>query len=106
MGVANVEQHPNTEATNRIDSRLFFNEEVGAGKKQKYRRELPLEGYSGAENATLILRLMTLDQSEKSEYSLRRVRQPSEHWKVLLEKLELNGAVTQLSNIFKGDSSN
>lgn len=106
VGVANVEQHPATEATTRIDSRLFFSHELAAGKKQRYRRELPLEGYGGAEGATLILRLMTMDQSEKSEYSLRRVRQPSEHWKVLLEKLELNGAVTQLSNIFKGDASN
>ena len=106
IGVANVEQHPTTEATTRIESKLFFSEEVSAGKKQKYRREVALGGYGGAENATLILRLMTLDGREKSEYSLRRVRQPSEHWKVLLEKLELEGVVTQLSNIFKGDASN
>lgn len=106
VGVVNVEQHPSTEATTTIDSKLFFSEEVGAEKKQKYRREFPLNGYTGAENATLILRLMSLDLREKSEYSLRKVRQPSEHWKVLLEKLELNGVVTQLSNIFKGDASN
>lgn len=65
-----------------------------------------MNGYNGAENATLILRLMTMDLNEKSEYSLRKVRQPNEHWKVLLEKFELNGVVKQLCNIFKGDASN
>jgi hypothetical protein len=83
-GVVDVQEDPNTQITLRVESKLRFEEELPSGKKQKFSRTYPLSGYNAIEGSTLIIRVVSTIQSEVSEYSLKKVRTPNDHWKVLL----------------------
>jgi hypothetical protein len=56
-------------------------EMLPAGKKAKFERQYPLSGGSKANGSNIILRLISLDRDEKTEYSLKNT---GSSWKVLL----------------------
>lgn len=73
-----------------------------SGKKTKFEKAYPLKGFNKLKGATIILRIVSTSNDERTEYSIKNTGQ--NNWKILLEKLEYNGLVTQLHNIYKGGS--
>lgn len=92
--------------TVNVVSHLSFTAKVKPGKKVRFSATYPLGGYKKAESMPLIIRIESALGGDSTEYSLRKLSNPNPHWKVLLEKLELRGTVTQLENIYKSEEGN
>ena len=100
IGVLEVEEHPESKLTTHIKSEVFFEEALPVGQKCKFEKIYPLGTFSKINGCNVILRVMSFNSDERTEYSIKNAGKSG--WKVLLEKFEVNGYVTQLHNIYKG----
>lgn len=76
MGVVEVVED-SSNITQSIKSKVVDKRLLQSGKRVRFSNEIPLNGFSGLEASNFILRIISQIANEKTEYSMRKVRQPN-----------------------------